>query len=74
MPASPLGLLRQRLARSVGKLRSARGWSQEEAAEQAGLNPRHYQKIEEGSVNVTLTTLERLCRAFAVDVVRLFKL
>jgi hypothetical protein len=35
------------------------------------MNARHFQKLEEGSVNATLYTLERLCRAFGVDVVRL---
>jgi hypothetical protein len=33
---------------------------------------RHYQKLEEGSVNATLRTLERLSKAFRVDVRELF--
>ena len=45
------------------------GWSQERAAE---INSRHYQKLEEGSVNATLRTLERLCKAYRVDVRDLF--
>jgi transcriptional regulator with XRE-family HTH domain len=60
--------LRVQLARSARSLRSVRGWTQEKAAEVAGLNPRHYRKIEEGSVNVTLETIARLCRAFGVGV------
>jgi len=36
------------------------------------MNARHYQKLEEGSVNVTLRTLERLCLGMAVDVRELF--
>ncbi len=66
--------LRSRLARSARRLRSARGWTQEEAAEKAHLNPRHYQKIEDGVVNVTLKTIEQLCHAFGVDVPALFEL
>jgi transcriptional regulator with XRE-family HTH domain len=50
-----------------------RGWSQERAAEESDLNLRHYQKLEAGEVNVTLRTVERLCRAFGVDVQRLFE-
>jgi transcriptional regulator with XRE-family HTH domain len=69
---SPRRSLRARLAASARRLRSARGWTQEEAAEAASLNPRHYQKIEEGSVNLTLNTLERLSAAFGVDVRELF--
>lgn len=65
--------LRSRLAGSARRLRSARGWTQEEAAEQANLNARHYQKIEDGTVNVTLKTLEQLSRAFGVDVPELFE-
>jgi transcriptional regulator with XRE-family HTH domain len=65
--------LRSRLAISARRLRSARGWTQEEAAEKANLNPRHYQKIEDGMVNLTLKTVEQLCRAFGVDVAALFE-
>jgi transcriptional regulator with XRE-family HTH domain len=64
--------LKVRLANGLRRERTRRRWTQEEAAELAGLNPRHYQKLEEGSVNVTLRTLERLCRAFGVDVAQLF--
>lgn len=49
-----------------------RGWTQEQAAEAAHLDTRHYQKIEEGSVNVTISTIERLCQGFRVDVLDLF--
>jgi DNA-binding XRE family transcriptional regulator len=64
--------LKGRLANGLRRERTRRRWTQEKAAELAGLNPRHYQKLEEGSVNVTLRTLERLCRAFGVDVSQLF--
>jgi XRE family transcriptional regulator, regulator of sulfur utilization len=64
--------LRVRVARSARALRFARDWTQEQAAEAAGRNPRHYRKIEEGSINATLETIERLCRAFGVDVLELF--
>lgn len=61
-----------RLASALKRERAKRGWTQEEAADRAGLNARHYQKLEEGSVNATLRTLERLGDAFGVDVVVLF--
>ena len=54
-------------------VRARAGWTQEQAAERARMNPRHYQKLEEGSVNATLRTLERLCLAFSVDVRDLLK-
>ena len=62
----------RRLAQGVRQARARTGWSQERAAEAAEMNPRHYQKLEEGSVNATLRTLERLCKAFRVDVRDLF--
>lgn len=64
--------LTERLASALRHERRERGWTQEEAAERAKMHLRHYQKIEEGSVNTTLYTLERLCAAFGVDVRRLF--
>jgi transcriptional regulator with XRE-family HTH domain len=64
--------LRSRLARTLRAHRKARGWTQEEAAERAHLNPRLYQKLEQGEVNTTLRTLERLAQAYEVDVRTLF--
>jgi len=64
--------LRRRLASALQRERTRKRWTQEKAAEAAGIHPRHYQKLEEGSVNVTIGTLERLCRAFGIDVRRLF--
>jgi transcriptional regulator with XRE-family HTH domain len=66
-------LLRRLLARGVLRERKRLGWSQEHAAEEAGINPRHLQKVEAGSVNVTLHTLARLSVAFGVDVRRLLE-
>lgn len=48
--------------------RAGEHWTQEQAAETARTHSRHYQKLEEGSVNVTVGTLERLSRGFGVDV------
>lgn len=65
--------LQERLARSLRHERSRRGWTQEEAAEAADMYVRHYQKLEEGSVNATLRTLERLSSGFGVDIRALFR-
>jgi transcriptional regulator with XRE-family HTH domain len=64
--------IHKRLAQALRRERAHRGWTQERAAEAAGMNPRHYQKLEEGSVNATLRTLKRLCDAYDVDVRDLF--
>ncbi len=65
--------LQLRLAQALREIRARKTWTQERAAEHAGMNPRHYQKLEDGSVNATLRTLERLQRAFDVDIRELFK-
>jgi transcriptional regulator with XRE-family HTH domain len=54
----------RRLAESLGanvlRLRKARGWTQEQAAEHCEIAPRMLQAIEAGDVNATLVTLARL--------------
>ena len=71
MPRPPP--LQVRLARALRRERSRRGWTQERAAEAAGMYARHYQKLEEGSVNATLRTLSRLGMAFGIDAVELLR-
>lgn len=66
--------LQSRLAIAAKRERTRLGWTQERAAEAAGMNLRHYQKIEEGSVNATLRTLERLAAAFGVEGAQLLEL
>jgi transcriptional regulator with XRE-family HTH domain len=68
---SHLPTAQDRLAAAAKRHRTRLGWTQEKVAETAGLNIRHYQKIEEGSVNVTLKTVEQVAAAFGVDVVDL---
>ncbi|MBX3218963.1 MAG: helix-turn-helix transcriptional regulator [Labilithrix sp.] len=64
--------LQRRLAANVYRFREERGWSQEEAAHQSGMSTRLLQRVEAEEVNITLTTLARLCEGFGADVLRLF--
>jgi hypothetical protein len=50
--------------RSLQRERAHKRWTQDEAAEVYGPHPRHYQKLEEGNINVTIGTLERLSKGF----------
>jgi len=65
--------LQRRLATAVRSLREQKGWTQEEAAHRCGMTTRLYQRVEGEEVNLTFTSLARLCDGFEVDVVRLLK-
>ena len=47
--------------------RDERGWTQEEAGARCGMAMQQYQRIEAGRVNLTFTSLARLCEGFGVD-------
>jgi transcriptional regulator with XRE-family HTH domain len=65
--------VQDRLAASVKRERARLGWTQEQVAETAKLNIRHYQKVEDGTVNVTLRTVELIADAFGVEIADLFR-
>lgn len=56
-----------RLGERVRGARVAAGLTQEAAAEAAEIDPRRWQRIEEGSVNVTVKTLVRVALAVRTD-------
>jgi transcriptional regulator with XRE-family HTH domain len=62
-----------RLGRRVRRLRREKGLSQEETAERAALDPKHYQAIEAGHTNVTFASLLGIARALGVKVADLTK-
>lgn len=55
------------LAANLRVLRTARGWSQEEFADRCELHRTYIGAIERGERNVTLTTLNRIARAFGIS-------
>jgi transcriptional regulator with XRE-family HTH domain len=65
--------LQARLAAAVRRLREEKGWTQEEAAHRCGMTTRLFQRVEGEDVNLTFTSLARLCEGLEVDVVQLFK-
>ena len=60
-------MLTDRLARALRRQRALAHLTQEQVADAAGINVRHYRKLEAAEVNVTLQTLEQLGTAFGVD-------
>ena len=73
-PAVAGALVREqrRLATRLRALRTERGLSQEAAAEAMGVHAKHVQRLESGSVNVTLRTLVAAGLAYKVTLAELF--
>lgn len=63
--------LQARFASNLRRLRSERGWTQEQAGERCGMLMQQYQRTESGKANLTFTTLARIGEGFGVDVVDL---
>lgn len=49
-----------RLGRNVRRLREAKGWSQEDYADRAGIHRTYVSDIERGRRNPTVTVVEKL--------------
>lgn len=63
--------LRRKIATNARELRDGAGLTLEAAAHAAGLHWRHWQKIEAGEVNVTISSLVKVAGALGVDAARL---
>ena len=59
--------IRTRLGRNVRKLREARGWSQEDYADRAGIHRTYVSDIERGRRNPTITVVEKLAGPLEVE-------
>lgn len=55
--------VRSRLAANMKSLRKARGWSQEDLADEAGLDRTYISGIERQVKNPTITVIERVATA-----------
>jgi len=60
------------LGRKIRALREARGFTQEQFAEEAGLDRAYYGGVERGERNVAALNLIRIARALGVEVGELF--
>ena len=57
----------QRLGRNVRGLREAKGWSQEDYADRAGIHRTYVSDIERGKRNPTISVVEKLAGPFDID-------
>lgn len=60
------------LGKRIRNLRKARGFTQEELGEKAGLSYKYIGELERGTVNVSLESLGRIGDALSVSLVDLF--
>jgi transcriptional regulator with XRE-family HTH domain len=58
--------VRQRLAANLRRLRHAKGWSQEEYADRAGVHRTYVSDLERGARNPTILVVEKLAKPFGV--------
>lgn len=65
--------LQARFGRALSAARKAKGMTQEEVANLAGVGWRHIQKIEAGQVNTTLRTICQVANALEIDPHLLFQ-
>jgi len=59
--------IRRQLGRNLKRLRSEKGWSQEELADQAGLHRTYVSGVERGVRNPTITIVATLAKALGVS-------
>lgn len=63
--------IRARLGLNVRRLREAKGWSQEDYADRAGIHRTYVSDIERGRRNPTVTVVEKLAKPLEVEPGRL---
>jgi transcriptional regulator with XRE-family HTH domain len=61
------------LGQRIREKRKARGWTQEEFADRAGIDRSYVGGVERGERNLTFSILCRLCGALGCDVAALTK-
>jgi transcriptional regulator with XRE-family HTH domain len=60
--------VRRRLGENLKRLRRAKGWSQEEFGERAGLHRTYVSAIERGVQNPTITVVEKLAQTLETTI------
>ena len=68
LPSPPRDPYLIALGAQIRGLRAARGWSQDEFAARAGMHRTHPTKLENGVLDLRLSTLRRVAEVFGVSV------
>lgn len=67
-----MATLRERLGRTVRRLRTDAGFSQERFADACGLHRTYIGSVERGETNISLDNIELIARTLRLPVSRLF--
>lgn len=59
--------IQARLGQNVRRLREAKGWSQEDYADRAGIHRTYVSDIERGKRNPTVTVVEKLAKPLEIS-------
>lgn len=65
--------IRTRLGHNVRHLREAKGWSQEDFADRAGIHRTYVSDIERGARNPTILVVAKLAKGLGTDPACLFE-
>ena len=63
--------MRRLVGRNLGRIRTAKGWTQEQLAEASGFSQQYLSELERGKRNPTIVTLYEIARALGVSHVSL---
>lgn len=59
---------KQKIGKQLKELRISRGWRQNEVADKTGLSRPAVSNIEAGKRALTLTTLQKFCEVYKIDI------
>lgn len=65
--------IQRKLGDRIRKLRSRKGWSQEQFAAVSGLHRTYVGAVERGEKNLTISTLHTLAKTLDTSIVQLFR-
>lgn len=59
---------KRKIGKQLKELRKSRGWRQSEVADRIGLSRSAISNIESGTRAMTLTTLQKFCEVYSIDI------
>jgi transcriptional regulator with XRE-family HTH domain len=65
--------IQRNLGKRIRKLRSRKGWSQEEFAAVSGLHRTYIGAVERGEKNLTISTLQTVAKTLNTSIAQLFR-